>query len=83
MIDRAGRDWLHDRHLRRGDEEPLQALRQIVLLLDDSLTGRGVRQWFRADLRLLDGRRPLDLLAEGDFVAVRAAAAAFVDGANI
>jgi transcriptional regulator with XRE-family HTH domain len=83
VTDRAVRDWLHEKPLRRGNEERLQALRQIVLLLDDSLSRRGVGQWFRAHNRSLGGRRPLDVLAEDDFDAVRQAAAAFADGAYV
>lgn len=83
VTDRAVRDWQHDKPLRRGNEERLQALRQIVLLLDDSLSRRGVGQWFRAHNRLLGGRRPLDVLAENDYEAVRQAAAAFADGAYV
>jgi hypothetical protein len=58
-------------------------LRQVVLLLDGSLSRRGVGQWFRAHNRSLGGRRPLDVLAEDDLDAVRQAAAAFADGAYI
>jgi len=83
VTDRAVRDWLHDKPLRRGNEERLQALRQIVLMLDDSLSKRGVGQWFRAHNLLLGGRRPLDVLADGDFDAVREAAASFADGAYL
>jgi hypothetical protein len=77
------RNWARDVPLRRRHEERLFALREIVLLLHDSLTPRGVGQWFRARNRLLDGRRPLDVLAEGDVEAVRGAAAAFADGAYV
>lgn len=45
-----------------------QTLRQILLLLSDWLTRRGVGQWFRAHDRTLDGRRPLDVLADGAYV---------------
>lgn len=83
VSDRAVRDWLHDKPLRRGNEERLHSLRQIVLLLDDSLSRRGVGQWFRAHNRLLAGRRPLEVLADGDYEAVRQAAAAFADGAYV
>lgn len=83
VTDRAVRDWAHEKPLRRNNEERLQALRQIVLLLDDSLSRRGIGQWFRAHHRLLGGRRPLDVLAEGDFDAVREAAAAFADGVAV
>lgn len=83
VSDRAVRDWLHEKPLRRRNEERLQALRQIVLLLDDSLTPRGVGQWFRAHNRGLGGRRPLDVLSDGDAEAVLQAAAAFADGAYV
>lgn len=81
VSDRAVRNWSQEGSLRRRNEERLHELRQIVLLLDDSLSHRGVGQWFRAHNRLLEDRRPLDVLAEGDAEAVRRAAAAFADGA--
>jgi transcriptional regulator with XRE-family HTH domain len=84
VSDRAVRNWSHETTtLRRRHEERLQTLRQIVLLLSDSLTQRGVGQWFRAHNRMLGGRRPLDVLADGDADAVRRAAAAFADGAYV
>lgn len=83
VSDRSVRNWSHETPLRRRNEERLQAFRQIVLLLSDSLSSRGVGQWFRAHNRTLDGRRPLDVLAEGDVEAVRRAAAAFADGAYV
>jgi hypothetical protein len=83
VSDRSVRNWSHETPLRRRNEERLQAFRHIVLLLSDSLSSRGVGQWFRAHNRTLDGRRPLDVLAEGDIEAVRRAAAAFADGAYV
>lgn len=83
VSDRAVRDWLREKPLRRRNEERLQVLRQIVLLLDDSLTPRGVGQWFRAHNRALGGRRPLEVLGYGDSEAVLHAAAAFADGAYV
>lgn len=83
VTDRAVRDWLQTKPLRHQNEKRLHDLRQVVLLLDDSLSRRGVGQWFRARNRSLDGRRPLDVLAEGDFEAVHRAATAFADGAYV
>jgi len=83
VSERSVRNWANDTPLRRRHEERLQALRQIVLLLDDSLTPRGVGQWFRAHNRALDGRRPLDVLADDDSDAVRRAATAFGEGAYL
>jgi transcriptional regulator with XRE-family HTH domain len=83
VSDRAVRNWSGETTLRRRHEERLQILRQIVLLLSDSLSPRGVGQWFRAHNRTLDGRRPLDVLADSDAEPVRRAAAAFADGAYV
>jgi len=83
VSDRSVRNWANDAAPRRLHEERLQALRGIVLLLEDSLTPRGVGQWFRAHNRSLDGRRPLDVLAAGDVDSVRRAAEAFADGAYV
>lgn len=60
VSDRAVRGW------RTGDIRPerydrLAQLRDLVLLLSDSLTPRGVGQWLHAKNRLLDGQRPVDL----------------------
>ncbi|MGI8777654.1 MAG: antitoxin Xre/MbcA/ParS toxin-binding domain-containing protein [Acidimicrobiales bacterium] len=83
VSDRSVRNWAHDAPPRRRHEERLQALRAIVLELDDSLTARGVGQWLRAHNRALGGSRALDVLAEGDVDAVRRAARAFADGAYL
>ncbi len=80
---RSVRNWARDGVLRRAHEERLLALRQVVLLLDDSLSPRGVGQWLRAHNTLLGGRRPLALLADGDVDDVRGAAAAFADGSYV
>lgn len=80
---RSVRNWANDTAARRKNEQRLQDLREIVLLLDDSLTARGVGQWLRARNRLLDGARPLAVLAEGEIDRVRQAAEAFADGAYV
>jgi predicted transcriptional regulator len=61
----------------------LAEFRDLVSLLSDSLTERGVKQWLSAKNRMLQGSRPIDLLAEGNFAMVEAAAQAFVDGAYV
>jgi hypothetical protein len=65
-----------------GDIRPdrydwLAQLRDIVLLLSDSLTPRGVGQWLHAKNRVLGGERPIDLLTEERYEEVRGAAEAF------
>jgi hypothetical protein len=82
VSDRAVRAWraggIHDESFDR-----LQDLRDIVLVLADSLTKRGVGQWLHARNRLLDGACPIDVLAEGRVGEVRQAAHSFVDGASV
>jgi hypothetical protein len=61
----------------------LAELRDLVSLLSDSLTPRGVKQWLGAKNRLLHGQRPIELLADGKFQDVESAANAFVDGTYV
>lgn len=82
VSDRAVRGW-RSSDIRPDRYDRLAQLRDLVLLLSDSLTPRGVGQWLHAKNRLLDGARPVDLLAEGRYDDVRGAADAFVDGAYV
>lgn len=79
---RSVRNWEQTSAIRPRAGERLHDLREIVLILAETLTPRGVGQWLRARNRMLKGR-PLDLLAEGHFEQVRQAAAAYVDGAYV
>lgn len=69
--------------VRDRNYDRLAAVREVVLLLRDSLTDRGVGQWLRARNRLLQGRRPVEVLGEGDIDAVRRAAVAFAEGVYV
>jgi hypothetical protein len=82
VSDRAVRGW------RTGDIRPdrydrLAQLRDLVLLLSDSLTPRGVGQWLHAKNRLLDGERPINLLTGERYEEVRGAAEAFIEGSYV
>ena len=82
VSDRAVRGW------RSGDIHPdrydrLAQLRDLALLLSDSLSPRGVGQWLHAKNRLLEGKRPVDLLADDRYDEVHGAAEAFIDGAYV
>lgn len=68
---------------RNATYERLDGLREVVRTLADGLTPRGVGQWLHAGNRLLGGRRPLDVLREGDRESVLRAARSFVDGAYV
>jgi hypothetical protein len=68
------------RHARGGGE----VLREVMRLLEDTLTPRGVGQWLQARNRVLgDGRRPIEVLATGDVEAVRTAAMAYLEGTYV
>lgn len=79
---RAVRGW-RTSDPRPGRYDRLAQLRDLVVLLSDSLTPRGVGQWLHARNRLLIGERPVDLLVDDRFDEVREAAEAFVDGAYV
>jgi hypothetical protein len=80
---RSVRNWQRTSAIRPQAEDRLRDLREIALLLQETLTRRGVGQWLRAQNRLLGGRRPLEALAAGETQAVRGAAAAYVEGAYV
>ena len=80
---RSVRNWQRTSAIRPQTEDRLRDLREVVLLLQETLTPRGVGQWLRARNRLLGGRRPLEALAAGEVQGVREAAAAYVEGAYV
>ena len=80
---RSVRNWEASSAIRARNDERLQDLREIVLILSETLTTRGAGQWLRARNRLLSGQRPIDVLAEGNVKAVRDAARAYVEGAYV
>jgi transcriptional regulator with XRE-family HTH domain len=80
---RSVRNWEASSAIRARNDERLRDLREIALILSETLTPRGVGQWLRARNRLLNGRRPIDVLAEGGVKAVRDAAKAYVEGAYV
>ncbi len=80
---RAVRNWEATSAIRARNDERLRDLREVVLILSETLTARGVGQWLSARNRLLNGRQPIDVLAEGKMEAVRDAAKAYVEGAYV
>ena len=82
VSDRAVRGW-RTSDIRPERYDRLAQLRDLAILLSDSLTPRGVGQWMHAQNRLLEGRRPVELLADNRFEEVREAADAFIDGAYV
>jgi transcriptional regulator with XRE-family HTH domain len=82
VSDRAVRGW-QSSVIRPERYDRLSELRDIVLLLSETLTPRGVGQWLHARNRLLGGKRPVELLKRGKVEDVRRAAAAFADGSYV
>ncbi len=82
VTDRAVRGWQTSR-IRPDRYDRLAELRDIVVVLSESLSPRGVGQWLHARNRLLDGRRPFELLGDGHVDEVRRAAHGFADGSYV
>jgi hypothetical protein len=80
---RSVRNWQETSAIRPQNDERLRDLREIVLLLREALTPRGVGQWLNARNRNLGGRRPIEVLADGNATEVRDAAKAYVEGAYV
>ena len=78
--ERSIRNWRTTSAIRPGFDERLRQVQEIALLLEDTLTPRGIAQWFTARNRQLGARRPVDALREGDVDAVRRAAVSFAEG---
>ena len=81
--ERSVRNWRTTGAISVVFDERLREVADIVLLLDGSLTPRGIAQWFNARLRYLGGRRPADVIHGGDIELVREAARAFVEGSYL
>lgn len=82
VSDRAVRSWSHSA-IRPERYDRLTELRDVILLLSDSLSPKGVGQWMHARNRLLGGERPIEALSAGRFDEVRSAAQAFVEGSYV
>ena len=81
--ERSIRNWRTTSAIRPEYDERLREVQEIALLLEETLTPRGIAQWFTARNRLLNGRRPVDTLHEGDVDAVRQAAVSFAEGGYV
>lgn len=81
--DRSVRQWERGGSIRRRNADRLFALVDTVLVLCETLTLDGIEQWLWARMRALNGRRPLELLAEGEHEDVVATARLFVEGTYV
>ena len=76
VSDRTVRSWLSGSGIRLRHDDRLRDLATVVGLLATTLTPRGVCQWLTLRNPLLQGRRPMEALGEGDIDAVLQAAEA-------
>lgn len=81
--ERSVRNWRATSAIRPEYDERLRDVREIALILEPSLTPRGVTQWFSARNRVLGGRRPIDDLHDGRVEDVRRAAISFAEGGYV
>jgi hypothetical protein len=81
--ERSVRNWRTTSAIRPEFDERLREVQEIALLLEDTLTPRGIAQWFTARNRLLNGRRPVDAVREGNVDSVRQAAVSFAEGGYV
>jgi len=78
--DRSVRNWATTGAIRPAYDERIRELSEISLMLSETATPRGVTQWLNARNRLLENKRPVDLIAEGKADQVRQAAESLVAG---
>lgn len=81
--ERSVRNWRATSAIRPEFDKRLRDIREIALLFEDTLSPRGIAQWFTARNRQLGARRPVDALHDGDVDAVRRAAVSFVEGGYV
>jgi hypothetical protein len=82
---RTVRRWLaHDvGHAQQRHADALDDLRAIAAALEGYLKRRSISGWLRTRNQALNGGRPLELLALGEFEAVLAAVHGVVDDPSI
>jgi hypothetical protein len=80
---RSVRNWQRGTAPSSTNEDRLRELHYLASELSDSLDAPGPAQWMRAPNRTLRGRKPLAVLAEGDYERVLAAVNAYLHGAYL
>lgn len=69
--ERAVQNWASGSSRPEGQSrERLLELKYVIEQLSDVYTDEGIEIWLHARQRALDGRRPLDLLQQGQFETV-------------
>ncbi len=79
--DRSVRNWQVGGGIKDEQLDRLGQLRDIVIVLREAgLTPVGVKQWLRSRMRVLEGKRPVELLKDGQFSLVSEAANSYKEG---
>ena len=80
--ERTVRRWTSDpgAHPQQRYAQRIDDMRDLAMLLSDTLPGEQTARWLRARSRLLNGERPIEILATGDYRLVRSVAERYVDG---
>jgi Protein of unknown function (DUF2384) len=81
--ERTVRRWLSPDAVgepQRRLAQRIDDVRDLVTLLADTLPGEQTARWMRSRNRLLDGERPIELLARGQYQQVSEVAHAYADG---
>jgi len=81
--DRTVRNWEKGLPIRQRHADRLAVLAETVLILSSTLVNDGFDQWLCARVRLLDGRRPAEVLGGDGSDEVFGAAHAFADGSYV
>ena len=73
VSDRAVQNWANGSSKPEGaSRDRLLELKYVIEQLSDVYTDEGIEVWLHARQRPLEGRRPIDVLREGEFEAVLA-----------
>lgn len=81
--DRTIRSWESGKPMHPKHAEQLGWLADVVIVISQAVIGHGIDQWLNARLRLLDGERSIEMIANDRGPDAVAAARSFVEGAYV
>lgn len=81
--ERTVSNWGRGRPAAGPNEDRLRELSYLAGQLAETLDRQGPGQWLRSPNRLLDGRRPLDVLGGGGYDRVLNAVHAYLEGTYV
>lgn len=78
--ERTVRTWEKNARPRQAAYDKLMDLAEVVALLSETLTCRGIEQWLNARNRAAEGDRPIEMIGAGEAGNVCELAVALVEG---